>query len=171
MSKQISIPIPSDLQFAPKQFLEDWETGGFIESQNCLDIWDDVQKTLKESSRVGLYLAGPMGIGKSSIMFYVVHKSHQLGWFVVYIPRCDDWLGRGKPFSSGWYSYFFDAVLAGLEFVSPEIKAKYAYCIPPNNHTSWSKAVIVEELSEEHFQQLFLRFVFHFSRQRSENDE
>lgn len=73
-----------------------------------------MQDTVKDQSRIGVYLAGPMGIGKSAIMFYVVHKARGEGWFVIYIPLCDDWLKSGHPSPAFWYAYLFDAVLAGL---------------------------------------------------------
>ena len=83
-----------------------------------------MQESIKDPLRVGAYLAGPMGVGKSSIMYYVVHKVCQLGWFVIYIPHCNSWVKMGYPSASGWYSYFFDVVLTGLQFVSDEIKKK-----------------------------------------------
>ncbi|KAI3656092.1 hypothetical protein MP638_004405 [Amoeboaphelidium occidentale] len=155
MSERISIQIPSDLRFVPKQALGSWSNEGFIERQSAHDVWKYVQETVTDQLRVGVYLAGPMGVGKSSIMYYVVYKARQLGWFVIYIPRCDSWVKAGHPSASGWYSYFFDAVLAGLQFVSDEIKKKYAYCFPPNNHASWTSARLKERLSLEYFQDLF----------------
>ncbi|KAI3658398.1 hypothetical protein MP638_001398 [Amoeboaphelidium occidentale] len=158
MSERITIQIPNDLRFVPKQALGSWAHEGFIERQCAHDVWKYVQETVTDQLRVGVYLAGPMGVGKSSIMYYVVHKARQLGWFVVYIPLCDDWLRMGHPSATGWYSYFFDAVLAGLQFVGPDIKKKYAYCFPPNNHTSWTRARLKEKFSLEYFQDLFEGF-------------
>ncbi|KAI3637443.1 hypothetical protein MIR68_004092 [Amoeboaphelidium protococcarum] len=115
MGDRISIPIPEDLRFVPKEFLKEWIDGGFIESKQCLKIWGRVQYLVQDESQVGLYLAGPMGVGKSAIMYYVVHKARQLGWFLVYIPRCDDWLSQSLGSPADWYAYYFDAVLAGLQ--------------------------------------------------------
>jgi hypothetical protein len=156
MSERISIQIPSDLRFVPKQALGSWVDQGFIERRIAKDVWQYVQDTAKDPLRVGVYLAGPMGVGKSSIIFYVVYKARQLGWFVIYIPRCDQLVKMGHP---GWYSYFFDAVLAGLQFARDEIKEKYAYCFPPNNHTSWDDAEEIEEnLTLEFFERMFFKF-------------
>ena len=133
MSQRISLPIPSDLRFVPNGYLEEWASGGFIESQRCIEIWDYVQVTLEDQSRIGACLTGPIGVGKSAIMYYAVHEARQLGWFVVYIPQCGSWVKIGSQSPAGRYSYFFDAVIA-LQFVSPAIKTKYAFCFPPNDH-------------------------------------
>jgi hypothetical protein len=155
MANRITLSIPEDLRFTPKQALGSWAHGGFIERKCVLDVWKYVQDTVADQLRVGVYLAGPMGVGKSAIMYYVVQKARALKWFVIYIPRCDSWMKAGYPFKSGWYSYFFDAVLAGLQFVSDDIKKKYAYCFPPNNHASWTRARLKEKLSLEYFTGLF----------------
>ena len=155
MSKLISIKPPDDLRFTPKESLPSWAEEGFIETKCALDVWDHVQKAVVKKHQPGVYLAGPMGAGKSSIMYYVVHKAQQLGWLVVYIPRCDEWVKAGHPSSpAGWYAYFFDAVLSGLKHVPSDIAKKYEYC-KPLNHTSWCDALEEKELSLEYFQDIF----------------
>ncbi|KAI3650650.1 hypothetical protein MP228_004131 [Amoeboaphelidium protococcarum] len=158
MGDRISITISEDLRFVPKEFLKEWIDGGFIESKQCLKIWDQVQHLVQDQSQVGLYLAGPMGVGKSAIMYYVVHRARQLGWFVVYIPRCDDWLSQSLGSPADWYAYFFDAVLAGLQSTTAAIQQKYKYCIPSGNRVSWIDALIDYNLSHEYFMRLFDMF-------------
>ncbi|KAI3637779.1 hypothetical protein MIR68_004428 [Amoeboaphelidium protococcarum] len=99
-----------------------------------------------------------MGVGKSAIMYYVVHRARQLGWFVVYIPRCDDWLSQCLGSPADWYAYFFDAVLSGLQSTAATIQQKYKYCIPPGNRVSWVDALIDHSLSHEYFIRLFDMF-------------
>ncbi|KAI3653510.1 hypothetical protein MP228_001457 [Amoeboaphelidium protococcarum] len=158
MGERITVPLPEDLQFLPKQALSSWDNQGFIERQCAKDVWKYVQDTVKDQSRIGVYLAGPMGIGKSAIMFYVVHKARGEGWFVIYIPLCDDWLKSGHPSPAFWYAYLFDAVLAGLQYVRPDIRKKYAYCFPPNSRASWDEATRKEKLSLQYLQDLFIDF-------------
>ena len=99
-----------------------------------------------------------MGAGKSSIMYYVVHKAHEKNWLVVYIPLCDEWVKKGRSNPADWFAYFFDAVLAGLKHVPPNIAKKYEYCKHPKDYTSWMKAALDPDLSLNFFQDLFRRF-------------
>jgi Mitochondrial ribosomal death-associated protein 3 len=122
-------------------------------------MWQYIQKIVLDPSMVGAYLTGPMGVGKSSIMYYVVHKAREEGWFVIYIPRCDEWIRKGNPSKIDWYSYFMDGILTGFKYVKSEtIKTTYAYIIPPNNHPSWRVATLKEDLSLEYFHDVFTLF-------------
>jgi hypothetical protein len=147
MCERISIPIPDDLRFVPHDCSKEWKSDGFLETQCALDVWNNVQKAVSDDIQSGLYLDGPVGIGKSSIMYYVVHKARQLKWFVIYIPRCGSWVAHGLPLKTGWFEYFFDAVLAGLKFVRPEIQRKYQYCVLPENHSSRFDAFIDKKMT------------------------
>jgi Mitochondrial ribosomal death-associated protein 3 len=158
-SESISLEITGDLRFLPKQYLTTWADGGFIVRKSARDIWQYIQDTVADRSRVGTYLAGPMGIGKSSIMYYAVHKAREEGWLVIYIPRCDEWLRKGNPCKTDWYSYLFDAVLEGLTYVKADkVKRTYEYCIPPKGLPSWRDASFTDGLSLEYFQGLFRQF-------------
>ncbi len=97
LCERISAEIPDDLRFVPKQYLSSWREGGFVVRHSARDAWEYVQQTVSDESRVGAFLASPMGVGKSAIMYYTVHKARQNGWLVVYIPRCDQWIKNGFP--------------------------------------------------------------------------
>ncbi|KAI3661191.1 hypothetical protein MP638_005628 [Amoeboaphelidium occidentale] len=124
-----------------------WKSDGFLETQSALDVWNNVQKAVNDDLHPGLYLDGPVGIGKSSIMYYDVHNARQLKWFVIYIPRCGSWILDSLILKTGWFEYFFDAVLAGLEFVNPQIRKKYEYCFPPENYSTWFDADIDQKVT------------------------
>jgi Mitochondrial ribosomal death-associated protein 3 len=158
-SERISLKDTGDIRFLPKDYLAKWADDGFIVTKSARDVWQYVQNTLADPTHVGAYLAGPMGVGKSSIMYYVVHKAREEGWLVTYIPRCDKWLQQGYPSKADWYSYLFDAVRTGLNYVkSKRVKKTFNFCIPPNGHPSWSEATLAENLSLGHFQRLFRLF-------------
>lgn len=101
LANLITLSLPEDSRFVPKDFRKEWESGGFVERKRALEVWDYVQMTAKDESRVGAYLAGPMGEGKSSIMLYVVQRARALKWFVIYIPCCDDWADAGTESNLG----------------------------------------------------------------------
>ncbi|KAI3661866.1 hypothetical protein MP638_005907 [Amoeboaphelidium occidentale] len=148
MANLINLSLPEDLRFYPKACLNEGESGGFVERKRALEVWDYVQETVKDKARVGAYLAGPMGVGKSAIMYYVVQKAKSLNWFA----------DAGTESKLGWFCYFFDTVVAGLKSVSSEIQKKYAYCRPPSNYTTWTRANAIENLSLEDLHKRFQLF-------------
>jgi hypothetical protein len=66
--KRITIEIPQDLRFVPKEFLLSWKEGGFVERHPAIEVWHFIQRTVEDELCPGMCLTGPMGAGKSSTM-------------------------------------------------------------------------------------------------------
>jgi Mitochondrial ribosomal death-associated protein 3 len=155
VSERISIKLIDDLKFIPRHFLTTWSDGGYIARKSALDLWQFVKNAVADWTCLGASLGGPMGVGKSTTMNYIVHKARKEGWLAIYIPRCAEWVRIGDPDNAASYSYLFDAVLTGLKYVKSEkVRTTYEFCIPPNNYASWTQAM---DHTLENFQRLFIR--------------
>jgi hypothetical protein len=99
-----------------------FERDGFVKTSACTTLFDKVQACAASDLTPGIFVKGPMGIGKSSTVYYCVAEAWNAGWMTVYIPRCDLWIddsdNPGKP-----YAYFLEAVIQGL--TSPHLKESF----------------------------------------------
>ena len=59
--------------------------------------------TNKQSGIYGYYLGGPMGIGKSVIMYCITCLAYARNWLTLYVPRCDEWVSRNSEDYQNFY--------------------------------------------------------------------
>lgn len=79
----------------------------------------------------GMYFAGPNGIGKSVTIYTLVCLAKAMGWLVVYIPQCDEWISRSAK-KEDIYQYFLDffalAIAENNFYNNPVTKSNLENC-------------------------------------------
>jgi hypothetical protein len=63
----------------------------FFISQQCFNRLNEMMGE-RDPSENGMVLSGPHGVGKSSTLVLLISVAWANSWFVVYIPKCGEWI-------------------------------------------------------------------------------
>jgi hypothetical protein len=124
----------------PKAAINEWyEQDGFVETADCTGLLPKVQECMDNCKFPCVFVAGPLGVGKSSAVYYCSVQAWKAGWLLVYIPRCDLWLQDCDHYPYRPYCYFFDAVLQGLTspYLADNVKTRFYDVLIPPQGDSW----------------------------------
>jgi hypothetical protein len=117
----------------PKEAINEWyEQDGFVETAGCKAAFREVEKCIS-SNFTCVFVTGPLGVGKSSAVYYCAVQAWKAGWLLVYIPRCDLWLQDCDHCPYRPFCYFFDAVLQGLTspYLADSVKTRFYDALIP----------------------------------------
>ncbi|KAJ3048272.1 hypothetical protein HK097_010729 [Rhizophlyctis rosea] len=92
-----------DDKYEPKDWNNELLTG-FVGRIELDEVWDLMCGAAKpgKASVPGIYISGPPGAGKSSVLYFCVIKARKRGVLAPYVARCDNWaklpIHRAKGF-------------------------------------------------------------------------
>jgi DNA replication protein DnaC len=89
--------LPPERFSAPKGF-DSIREAGFLVRSEALKIFNEIYKWEKMTTHYGrgygIYLSGPMGVGKSCALYFISCLARSLGWAVIYMADCKEWVER-----------------------------------------------------------------------------
>lgn len=71
----------------PKEF-HDEMANGCVDRKCFKEVWDRLETSVTKSHDPGLYIAGPPGVGKSTVLYWCACQGRSKGWIVIYIVSC-----------------------------------------------------------------------------------
>ncbi len=65
----------------------------FVVRDCVLQLFRGIEEWNQQSTeQSGSYIAGPEGVGKSTALYFLSCIAMALHWYVIYLPRCDEWI-------------------------------------------------------------------------------